>query len=330
MNGKLWFGTATDIPGIGEHANVDYMTILNDTNIFGQLTPANSMKFQYTEPEPNVYTFSEGDELLDIAEANGQFVTCDNLVWVAEVSEWVLNGNWTAETLTEVMRNHIIKVITHWGDRCHGWEVVNEPLAANGSFAPSVWYDNIGPEYFFLAFQFAMEAVQMTGKDIKLFFNDYNIEYPNPKTTGAYELVKELKRRNLQIDFVGLESHFIVGETPSLQQQIEAKQGFLDLGVDVMITELDVRFLEAPFYTAAGEALQAQAYYDTVASCVEVGPRCQGITVWDFDDQYSWVPSAFPGQGGADLFNSTLQRKPAYYACAEALMHVPCTVCSSS
>lgn len=40
---KLWFGTATDIPG-PEQQDEGYMTILNDTNIFGCLTPANYMK----------------------------------------------------------------------------------------------------------------------------------------------------------------------------------------------------------------------------------------------------------------------------------------------
>jgi endo-1,4-beta-xylanase len=83
----------------------------------------------------------------------------------------------------------------------------------------------------------------------------------------------------------------------------------------------------APYYTAAGEATQAQNYYDSVASCMQVGRRCRGITVWDFDDKYSWVPSAFAGQGGADIYNETLERKPAYYAIAEAITGVSCTVC---
>jgi endo-1,4-beta-xylanase len=40
---KIWFGTAADIPG-PEQDDVGYMTVLNDTKIFGQLTPANYMK----------------------------------------------------------------------------------------------------------------------------------------------------------------------------------------------------------------------------------------------------------------------------------------------
>lgn len=43
QHGKLWFGTAADIPG-PEQQNVEYMNILNDTEIFGAVTPANYMK----------------------------------------------------------------------------------------------------------------------------------------------------------------------------------------------------------------------------------------------------------------------------------------------
>jgi len=42
-HGKLWFGTAADIPG-PEQQDEGYMSILNDTKIFGEITPANYMK----------------------------------------------------------------------------------------------------------------------------------------------------------------------------------------------------------------------------------------------------------------------------------------------
>ena len=41
--GKAYFGTAADIPG-PEQQDVAYMTQLNNTHDFGQLTPANYMK----------------------------------------------------------------------------------------------------------------------------------------------------------------------------------------------------------------------------------------------------------------------------------------------
>ncbi|PMD15866.1 glycoside hydrolase family 10 protein [Hyaloscypha hepaticicola] len=326
-NGKLWFGTAADIPGTAEQTDKEYLRILENPKNFGEITPANMMKFMYTEPEQNVFNFTGGDYILDLAEKHGMRVRCHNLVWSSQLSDWVTSGTWTAATLTAVMKNHIQTLITHWGDRCYSWDVINEALAGDGTFSSSIWYDTIGPEYFPLAFQFAQEAVEQTGKDIKLYYNDYGLESPGNKTTAAYNLVRELQSRHIKIDGVGLESHFEVGGTPSIADQVAAKKGFLDLGIDVAITELDVRFVAAPYYTAAGEATQAQNYYDSVASCMEVGRGCIGVTVWDFDDKYSWVPSAFVGQGGADIYNDTLQRKPAYYAIAEALTGAACTVC---
>lgn len=46
---------------------------------------------------------------------------------------------------------------------------------------------------------------------MKLYYNDYNIESPGAKSTAAQKLVKQLQKRNIQIDGVGLESHFIAG-----------------------------------------------------------------------------------------------------------------------
>ena len=230
----------------------------------------------YTEPEQNVFNYTGGDYILNLAEKDGQRVRCHNLVWVSELSPFVTNTNWTAPQLTAIMKNHILNVVEHWGDRCYSWDVVNEALASDGTFSSSVWYDTIGPEYFFQAYQFAQEAVKRTGKDIKLYYNDYGLESLGNKTTAAYNLVKELQKRKIQIDGVGLESHFEVGGTPSVADQNAAKEGFLALGIDVAVTELDVRFTEAPFYTAAGEAQQAQDYYTSVQSCMEVGPRCIG------------------------------------------------------
>lgn len=68
--------------------------------------------------------------------------------------------------------------------------------------------------------------------------NDFNTEGENAKSNALLSLVKTLKAQNL-IDGVGFQSHFIVGEVPTdLQANL---QRFADVGVDIAITELDVR-----------------------------------------------------------------------------------------
>ncbi|OAP56398.1 glycosyl hydrolase family 10 [Fonsecaea erecta] len=328
--GKLWFGSATDQPGTGEDTNILYQEILNDTHIFGQITPANMMKFQLSEPEPGIFNFTGGDINVALAQDHGKYLRCHNLVWVSQVSDWVLDGNWTADGLTAVMKNHIQTMIAHFGGACYSWDVVNEAIAANGSFAESIWFDVIGPEYFFLAYQFAQEAVDALPagtRKPKLYYNDFGIESGN-KSVAVLGLIQQLRNQGLRIDGVGLESHFVVGETPSLEDQIATKQAYIAAGVEVAITELDIRFEQANLTNATAFALQAEEYYNSTASCVQV-EGCVGITVWDFDDQYSWIPSSFPGQGLADLYNADFRRKPAYYAVGEALQGVPCTVCSA-
>ena len=249
------------------------------------------------------------------------------MVWATQVAPFVTEGPWTKASLTAVIENHIKTVITHYGERCYSWDVINEALLGNGSFSSSIWYDTIGPDYFHLAFQFAQEAVETIDADIKLYYNDYGIESPNDKVTALRGLVKDLQHRRIQIDGIGFESHFVAGSTPSTADQLAAMKTFTSMGLNVVQTELDVRIPQPPYYTKAAQAQQANDYYSSVAACMQAGRRCIGTTVWDFDDKYSWVPGVFAPAGGADIFNDTLVAKPAYYAIAEALQGKPCTVC---
>lgn len=226
------------------------------------------------------------------------------------------------------MVTHITTIIEHWGDRCYSWDVVNEALNSNGTFMDSIFYQVIGEEYFFIAYKAAADAVKAAGLDVKLYYNDYGIESPSNKTTALVGLVQELQARDIKIDGIGFESHFEVGGTPSTADQMAAMAEFAALGLEVAQTEIDVRFTSLP-YNATGLAVQKYNYYETVAACIG-SSNCIGMTVWDFVDEYSWVPSTFTGQGGADLYglySSNYTRKPAYDGVAEALTGQACSGC---
>ncbi|MFB6678956.1 endo-1,4-beta-xylanase [Streptomyces sp. NPDC056390] len=88
-------------------------------------------------------------------------------------------------------------------------------------------------------------------------------------------------------------------------------QRFADLGPDVAVTELDLR-MQLPS-EATKLATQATYYRNVVETCLAMA-RYVGITVWDYTDKYSWVPSAFPGQGAVNLYDQNLQPKAANVA----------------
>lgn len=265
---------------------------------------------------------------LDIASDHDKIVRCHNLVWHTELPDWVSSGNWTNVTLAAAMQLHIHTLITHWGSRCYSWDVVNEPIDDDATMRKTIFYNVIGPDYVSMAFAYAAAAVAETGADIKLYLNDYNIEFPGAKQQATVALVKQIQAYpGARIDGVGLESHFIVGETPSRTSQTQAKESFVALGLDVAPTEIDVRFLSLP-PTASGLAQQTADYVATVQSCLDV-PRCVGMTVWDFDDKYSWIPQFFAGQGSADLYTNnsdgSLSKVPAYFGVLEALYNATLT-----
>ena len=93
-------------------------------------------------------------------------------------------------------------------------------------------------------------------------------------------LIRSLKSQGVPIDGVGLQSHFIVGQVPTTL--VQNMQEFAALGVEVAITELDVR-MTLPETAALLE--QQKKDFQTVVSACQAVPQCVGITLWDFTDR---------------------------------------------
>lgn len=301
--GLKYFGSATDNSELTDTA---YVAILKNIDNFGQITPANSMKWDSIEPANDTFSYTAGDQIATFAQGNDQLIRCHNLVWYNQLPSWVSSGTWTNATLIAVLQTHIQNEVTHYKGQCYCWDVVNEALNDDGTYRTDVFYTTIGPEYIPIAFETAAQY----DPDVKLYYNDYNIEYAGAKATAAISIVTSLQARGIKIDGVGLQGHFIVGETPDLADQTSNLATFTALGVEVAYTEVDIRFSTLP-PTDSGYQQQATDYVNTVGACLAT-TNCVGITLWDYTDEYSWIPSTFPGQGDACLWNADLSTKPAY------------------
>ncbi|KAI0076007.1 endo-1,4-beta-xylanase C precursor [Panus rudis PR-1116 ss-1] len=316
-HGLTYFGSATDNPELTDQA---YVAILSDNTMFGQITPGNSMKWDATEPSRGTFTFTNGDVIANLAKKNGQLLRGHNCVWYSQLPSWVSSGNFDAPTLTSIIQTHCSTVVSHYkGQILASLQFAQyidadsnsvEPFNDDGTWRQDVFYNVLGTSYV----QIALEAARAADPAAKLYINDYNIEGPSAKATAMQNLIKSLKSNNVPIDGVGLQGHFIVGALPSgIQQNI---QTFVDLGVEVAITELDIR-TNTP---ASDSALQQQSKdYATVVSACRAVKGCIGITIWDYTDKYSWVPQTFPGQGAACPWDQNLQKKPAFTGIANAL-----------
>ncbi|MFG1806217.1 endo-1,4-beta-xylanase [Streptomyces sp. NPDC049040] len=277
---------------------------------FDSVTPENEMKWERVEPERGRYDWAPGDAVVAFAKAHGMQVRGHNLVWHSQLPEWLTTGDFDADGLRDVMLRHVTDEVTHYKGEIAAWDVVNEPLDDDGSFRAGLWYRQLGASYIADAFT----AAHAADPAAKLYVNDYGIEGAGPKSDAMYELVASLKKQGVPIDGVGFQAHFALGRVPATFRA--TMQRFADLGLDVAVTELDVRMPTPP--DAAALRRQADDYRAVVEDCLAVS-RCRGIAVWGLSDATSWVPDAFPGQGAATPYDASYRPKPAYDAMWAAL-----------
>ncbi|KAF2114452.1 glycoside hydrolase superfamily [Lophiotrema nucula] len=309
--GLLYFGTAIDNVVLND---TRYTSIAFNRSEFGQVTPANGQKWMYIEPERNVFNYTMANEIVIPSKKAGQIRRCHNFIWHNQLPDWLTSKNYTKAELTSILENHIKHEATYFKNDCYAWDVVNEALNDDGTWRQDIWSNTFGgPEYIALAFKFARKYVS---RNTRLYYNDYNIETVNNKSLAVVAMVKDFQKRGVPIDGVGLQAHFTVGRSPTYDQVSASIAQFNKLGLETALTELDVRVALPD--TPAQQADQAKIYADSVKACVDARD-CVGVTVWDFWDPVSWVPSTFPGNGDADLLDANFTRKPAYYAVSDIL-----------
>jgi hypothetical protein len=127
-----------------------------------------------------------------------------------------------------------------------------------------------------------------------------------------------------------MQAHWYIGPSNSgssgawdPQQITQNMARIAALGLDISITELDIRFQNPSDSTKL--AAQRTAYETILGICL-AQPRCKRFYVWGTRDGSSWVNSRFSGYGSPLLFTgsgSTYTPKPAYYGLISVLETTP-------
>lgn len=55
-----------------------------------------------------------------------------------------MNQAFTAEQLSELLHEHITRVVTHYRGKVFAWDVINEAFDEHGKVKSSIWYDQPG------------------------------------------------------------------------------------------------------------------------------------------------------------------------------------------
>jgi endo-1,4-beta-xylanase len=295
-----YFGAALD-PGYLDEAGYRDLAVRQ----FSSITPENAMKWSVVEPLRGSFDWRGADALTAFAKANHKTIRGHNLVWHHQLPSWLTGGDFTAEEVKSIMVDHIATEMTRYKGSIYAWDVINEPFNDDGSWRDTLWRRSMGPSYIAAA----LNAARAADPEAKLYINEYNVEFAGLKFAALYALLASLKSSGAPIDGVGLQGHFVLGRVPSDLRETIAK--FAALGLDVAITELDIR-VKLPA-DAKSLAEQAEDYRTVVEACLAVA-RCVGVSTWGVADGHSWIPSFFSGYGAALLFDESYRPKAAYSA----------------
>jgi endo-1,4-beta-xylanase len=272
-------------------------------------TPENEMKWDATEPTRNVFTFERADAIVAFAAQHGMQVWGHTLVWHSQLPSWVSSIQDGAD-LRAAMINHITQVALHFRGKVVAWDVVNEAVADGGQALRATPFSQwIGERYIDDAFI----AARAADPAARLYYNDYGAEGRNAKADYVYNLVQGMLARGVPINGVGLQMHTGPADSPSAADVASNMQRLAALGLDVVISEMDVQICTGDLDA------QSRRFHDIVARCV-AQPRCKGVTVWGVPDKYSWRNGQSCAAPRPLLFDDNYAAKPAHAGVVDAFL----------
>ncbi len=261
------------------------------------------------EPTRGQFNFAFADEQVAFARSKNMPVVGHALLLGSSpyIPDWLANGNFSRDDLSQILRNYIVQVMSRYKGRVSQYIVVEDPYPDDPG---DIFYPKFGYDYIDLAFQIARE----TDKSALLIYNAGNNETSGGASTPlTREIVQRLKAKGL-IDGVGLQMHLDAADVYDKQDVIATMKGY---GVPVYVTEIDVDLTNVQGTPEQRYAKQAQVYRDMFTACLESGV-CKSFAVWGIGDKNSWLER---GSANADptLFDDALNPKPAYFALMDAL-----------
>ena len=306
---------------------------------FNSITPENILKWEEVHPEPGRYNFKLPDQYVVFGQAHSMHIIGHTLVWHYQTPDWVFKDAsgkaLSREGLLERMKDHIFTVMGRYRGRIHGWDVVNESFMADGTFRKSGWFEIIGEDYIEKAFEFAHEA----DPHAELYYNEYDYEF-RPKCDAVVRLIKNLKKKNVRVDGVGIQGHWFL-DFPRIDELEAYILALAILEVKLMITELDIGVVPYchldshitdissfdadmqaklnPYPDGMPDAVkmdQAKRYADLFSLFRKHRDKFSRVTFWGVHDGQSWR-SYLPITGRIEypmLFDRRCLPKPAFDA----------------
>jgi endo-1,4-beta-xylanase len=294
------------------------------------MVPELELKWERLRPGPDTYDFSGADWLLVYGQQHNIKLRGHTLVWYAALPGW-FSSYVTPQNARQVMLSHINTVVKRYAGKLHSWDVVNEILQPSDNRSDglrnSPWLQFIGPDYIEMAFRAAAAA----DPHALLTWNENWLEEDSPlgdaKRTFCLQHLTRLRSRGVPVQAIGLQSHLMGDHTniagPHFKEFLHQVS---DMGVKILVTEMDVRDQKLPNDVGLRDQAVADVYYRYL-STVLAHKSVVAVLTWGITDKYTWTAQSNPRQDQASVrplpFDSKMAPKPAWIAIARAIDNAP-------
>lgn len=297
------------------------------------LAPEWEMKWQPIQPDTGGFSPEGMDRFAELSSGEGVWLRGHTLFWHESLPDWFQYEMQSKDDWDRIVVPYVSFVAGRYGAKLRHWDVVNEAINPQDKQAGELrnWRLSqlFGEDYIIRAFELARSLAP----EVKLFYNDYGLEYSSgwheDRRTAVLKGLERWRRAGVPIDGFGIQGHLTSQGDTSIPQRRLSK--FLSevaaLGLEIVVSELDVS--EGNFNQSL--VARDQAVAGETARFLDVAldePAVTGLVTWGLSDRYSWLKNFHDPRNRGLPFDGGLQKKPMWYSIAQALIHAPARVAS--
>jgi endo-1,4-beta-xylanase len=297
------------------------------------IVPKWEFRWNWLNPTPDEFNFSQTDEMVQWAKAHGMLLRGHTLIYHKSMPEWV-SERVNRQNVEQLFSSYIETVVGYYAGQLHSWDVVNETIFPQDGGANNLrntkWLQWLGLDFFDLAFRTAASVDPQALLVLNEDWLNPDTDEGEAKRIAVLKVLEKLKSQGTPVHALGMQSHIWAKDTvPLNQQKIRDFVGEVaQLGLKIIITELDVRDRHLAQDITVRDRIVAQVYEDYLSAVLDE-PAVIAVNTWGLSDRYTWLANPKRGarDDGASIrplpLDSEFVRKPAWYAIANAFDNAP-------
>ncbi|MEL6494005.1 MAG: endo-1,4-beta-xylanase [Cyanobacteria bacterium J06623_7] len=299
----------------------------------------------------NNYNFSQLEPFFNFAQQNNIKFRGHPMLWFQFNSDWLVqkfkSSNTTSAEINELFINHVDTLGKQYAGKVSSWDVVNEVINVEDGRADGLrdttvsgvhgenfptWLNFLGVDYIKRAFEIAHAA----DPQAKLVLNETSLTYSDAsgnsywelRRNALLELLAKLKAEGTPIHALGIQSHLLARFNNRFDGNKFRRflKEVADLGLEIIISELDVSDVELPKNIQARDRIVSEAYYQYLSVVLDE-PAVTTVVNWGLSDRYTWLSDFAPRSDGAAvrplLRDHQYNKKSAWKAVARAIKEAP-------